>query len=100
MKRVSDVSGLQYPVLRQNLSFKTVEGDMVQILHSGGNHWMAVSTVGVKVTNVIRVYDSQGTTLTSDARKQVASLMKTRESSITVEYANVQVSYPCSEDLY
>lgn len=91
MKRVSDVGGLQDPLLGQNLSFKASEGELVQVLHSGGNHWLTVSTVGVKATNVIRIYDSLGTSLPSQTRRQIANLMKTTENSITIEYANVQV---------
>lgn len=93
MKRVSDVGGLQYPLLGQNLSFKASEGGIVQVLHSGGNHWLTVSTVGVNATNSIRIYDSLGTPLPSQTRMQIANLMKTTESLITIEYANVQVNY-------
>ena len=92
MKRVSDVGGFQDPVLGQNFSFKASEGEIVQVLHSGGNHWLTVSTVGVKATNVIRIYDSLGTSLPSQTRRQIANLMKTMENSITIEYANVQVN--------
>lgn len=52
MKKDFDKGGLQNPTLGQNLSFKRVKGEMVQILHSAGNHWLTVRTVGVKSTNV------------------------------------------------
>ena len=99
MKRVSDIGGLQDPLLGQNLSFKASEGEIVQVLHSGGNHWLTVSTVGAKATNVIRIYDSLGTPLPSQTRKQIANLMKTIEKSITIEYANVQVKLYSSTKL-
>ena len=85
MKKVSDVKGLQNPVLGQNLTFKAAEGDMVQVLHSGGDHWLTVSTVGTKATNVVRVYDRLGTPLSSQTKKQIASLMRTKDDSITIE---------------
>ena len=75
------------------ISFKASQGEGVQVLHSGGNHWLTVSTVGVKATNVVRIYDSLGTPLPSQTRRQIAILMKTTEKSITIEYANVQVNY-------
>ena len=36
------VDGLQDPLLAQKFTFKAVDGAMVQILHSAGNHWLAV----------------------------------------------------------
>ena len=91
MRKVSDVSGFQYPVLGENLSFKATKGGIVQVLHSGSNHWLTVSTVSAKVADTVRVYDSLGTPLPSQTRKQIASLVKTQGNSIMIEYANVQV---------
>lgn len=89
------VDGLQDTVLAQNMSFKATRGEMVQILHSGGNHWLTVSNVGAE-TDAIRVYDSLGTTLPFDTKKQIACLLKTESQTISIEYANVQVNwYAC-----
>ena len=52
MKGVSDVSGLQYPVIGQNPSFAPTTAEMVQVLHSAGNHWLTLSTVGMKEDTV------------------------------------------------
>ena len=86
---IKKVSELQNPILGQNLTFKAAEGDMVQVLRSGGDHWLTVSTA--KAINVVREYDSLGTSLPSQTKKQIASLMKTKDNSITIEYASVQV---------
>ena len=75
MRGVSDVSGLQNPVCGENLSFKGTTGEMVQVLHLAGNHWLTVSTVGVEGEDTIRVYDSLGTPLPSYTKKQIAALM-------------------------
>ena len=85
------VDGLQDTVCAQNMSFKATKGDMVQILHSGGNHWLTVSNVGAEA-DTIRVYDSLGTSLPFDTKKQIACLLKTENQKISIEYANVQVS--------
>ena len=45
MKKYFDVGGLQHPLLGQNISFKRVEGKIIQILHSTGYHCLTVSTV-------------------------------------------------------
>ena len=79
---------LQNPILGQKLKFKVVEGEVVQVLHSAGNHWLTVSNVG---TNVVRVYNSPRTPLPSNTKKQIASLIKSKDASIAIEYANVQV---------
>lgn len=85
------VDGLQDTVRAQNMSFRATKGEMVQILHSGGNHWLTVSNVGAEA-NTIRVYDSLGTTLPFQTKKQIACLLKTENQTISIEYANVQVS--------
>lgn len=56
-KNLLPVGGLQNPILGQALSFEVQAGEFVQILHSGGNHWIAISIVGMEHAHV-RVYDS------------------------------------------
>ena len=46
------VGSLQNPLLRQNLSFNVADDELVQILHSGGNHWVILSTVGTQCPTV------------------------------------------------
>ena len=73
------------------MAFHVETDEFVQILHSGGNHWITISTMGMDHAHV-RVYDSLLGTLPGDARKQIASLLMTKEEKITIEYANNQVS--------
>ena len=61
MKKDCHLGGMQNPVHGQNLSFEPVKCDMVQILHSAGNHWLTISNVGVEASNVVRVYDTIAT---------------------------------------
>ena len=42
------VGSLQNPLLGQTLEFDIISDESVQILHSGGNHWITISTVGTK----------------------------------------------------
>ena len=49
--------GLQNTLLGCTLSFNVIKNEFVQVLHSGGNHWLTVSTIGCK-PSVVKVYDS------------------------------------------
>ena len=90
-KDLLPVGGLQNPILGQRLAFEVQMEEFVQILHSGGNHWITISTIGMEHAHV-RVYDSLLGTLPGDAKKQITSLLMTEEKGITIEYANNQVS--------
>ena len=50
------VGDLQNPILGQRLAFDVETDEFVQILHSGGNHWITISTVGMDHAHV-HVYD-------------------------------------------
>ena len=90
-KDLLPIGGLQNPILGQRLAFDVQTGEFVQILHSGGSHWITVSTVGMDCAH-IRVYDSLLGKLPDDAKKQIASLLMMEKKTITIEYANNQVS--------
>ena len=54
----SQYGGLRCTVLQQTKSLKLLQADSLQILHTRGNHWIAVSTVNC-TTGDITVYDSK-----------------------------------------
>ena len=74
------------------------QGDMVcyesvQILHSGGNHWITISTVGQSTKQTtVRIYDSLYNELPSDTKQKIADLLQTVKSDLTFEHATVQVN--------
>ena len=84
------VGSLQNPLLGQTLEFDVVSDASVQILQSGGNHWITISTVGTKHPTV-KVFDSLYNELPWETKLQIAALLQTKESTITLEFANVQV---------
>lgn len=57
LKEQRSVGGLQSPQLGTNLAFSIADGEIVQILHSGGSHWLTASTIG-SVPAHVKVYDS------------------------------------------
>ena len=85
------IKGLQDPIFGQSLRFDIVREEMVQILHSGGNHWITVSTIGFTSPSTVRVYDSLGKGLPLDTKKQIAAILHSPDEEIKLEYANVQV---------
>ena len=84
------VGSLQNPLLGQTLAFDVISDESVQILHSGGNHWITISTVGTKHPTV-KIFDSLYNELPWETKEQIAALLQTKESAITLEFANVQV---------
>ena len=83
---------MKNPIFGQSLRFDVVRVEMVQILHSGGNHWITVSTIGSTSHSTVRVYDSLNTALPLDTKKQIAAIFHSPEEEIKLEYANVQVN--------
>ncbi len=80
----------QYPALLGNtLTFDVMGDEFVQVLHSGGCHWVAVSTVGCPPSMVV-VYDSLYLSLPLQTKEQICSLLLTKEPRIDLNFANVQ----------
>ena len=58
LKKVNpDIQGFQRPSLGPYCNFDRVDGDFVQILHTGGNHWVCISSIGCE-KGVVTLYDS------------------------------------------
>ena len=60
------------------------------MLHTGKNHWVTVSTIGCKDSEIF-VYISQTSFLTTSLTKQITSLLATPKKNITVMYVDVQM---------
>lgn len=93
LRVLPEIGSLQNPTLGQRLQFEVFNHkENVQILHSNGNHWVTVSTVGASPSTVL-VYDSLYDSLPWETKEQIASLLYTKNPSFTLKYANVQVRY-------
>ena len=97
------VQGLCTPVLGQKLCFPLFDEVMgyaghpyIQIIHTGADHWIAIKIVS---DNELYVYDSLFFTKpTYLVLKQVAAIVKSRSSRITMHLERVQFqknSYNC-----
>ncbi|KAL5516139.1 hypothetical protein EMCRGX_G001410 [Ephydatia muelleri] len=81
--------GLQNTVLAAALQGCIVGGEeFVQVLNSGGNHWLTISTIGCPYSTV-NIYDSMCCTLPSTTQKQICALLMTHEPNVTLRFINV-----------
>ena len=98
LKMKYNIPGLQNTLLGLARSFDIMGGiEFVQIINSENIHWLAISTIGCSYSHV-RVYDSAYTSMPTSTKEQICGLIGSTESSITLEYVNVQAqsnSYDC-----
>ena len=80
---------VSYTLLGQTLGFKIMKEEFVQVLHSGGNHWITVATIGCPLSS-IRVYDSLNTELPFQTKEQICAMLHSYKPFIDVEHINVQ----------
>ena len=66
------------PLLGEMLDFEIAPDETFQILHSGGDHWITISTVGTEHPGV-KVYDSLYNKLPWGTKEQIAALLQTEE---------------------
>ena len=84
-KQFSHVSGFQDVCLGKTLTFAVEHKAFVQVLHTGGDHWVTVSTIGCKPGEIC-LYDSLARKPSKDLEAQIAALLCTKERSITIRY--------------
>ena len=90
MKQFPYIPGLQNTVLGMTLSFKIHNGEFLQIINTSYQHWLTVSTIGIKNPAEVRVFDSLYDFLPSMAKAQVASIMCTQQTTIKIQFMDVQ----------
>ena len=87
--RKYSVPGLQSTLLSQTLAFDVMREEFVQVLHSGGSHWLAVSTIGC-LPSTVKVYDSLYSELPIQTKEQICPLLASPEPVIDLIYVAVQ----------
>ena len=85
----SGVEGFQCSLLGQKLKFKAVDQEMVQIIHTGSNHWCCISTLSCEKAT-IDIYDSLSQFLPQQAIAQCASIVYTQSTTLSLSFHNVQ----------
>lgn len=90
-KKYPHVGGFQDTILQRNLSFTVQNGEFVQILNKGGNHWVTITNIGVTDMSTIRIYDSLGGKRFDHCmQKEIASLLHSNSPEITLKLEDVQ----------
>ena len=84
------VGSLQNPLIDQTLEFNVISGSWVS--YSGGNHWITISTVDAKHSTA-KIFDSLCNELLWETKDQIANLLQTKESVITLVFTNIHVIY-------
>eukprot|EP00731_Ephydatia_muelleri_P002138 Em0001g2138a len=89
LKTKYDTPGLQNTLLTTALQGCVVGGEeFVQVLHSGGNHWLTVSTIGFPYSTV-NIYDSMCCTLPHSTQKMTCALLVSHEPNVTLRFIDV-----------
>ena len=93
------ISGLQNPLFGQNLTFELLSRPYLQILHTDGNHWLAVQGVH---GSFVRVYDSRKQLISLDTQVQIANLMLPSEKVIddNIRLEHLTADYTVTEMCY
>ena len=98
LKSMTPADGFQPVGLGQTLMFEIQTGEFIQILHCRSGHWLTVSTIGAQHPAEVLVYDSLYPCASSDIKRQIAALLATSASTITLKYIDVQMqsgTYDC-----
>ena len=84
------VEGLESVALGETLAFSVQRGEFVQVLNTGGSHWITVSNIGCK-PGTVSIYDSlPNVNIPSRTKEQIASLLCAQENTITLQLQHVQ----------
>ncbi len=91
------MGGLQPPILAETFNFQIQTGEFVQVLNVYGSHWLTVSNLSCP-PGVIKIYDSMpNCALYSKTKRHIASIVMTKETSIEVQFVDVQIQSGVSD---
>ena len=71
------------------MSFEIERHRFIQILHEPQGHWLTVSNVGTEHPVIVRVYDRLYSYCSPSIQKQIACMINTAKSAITLEFIDV-----------
>lgn len=84
------VSGFQDVSLGLTMAFSVMRKEFVQVLHTGGGHWLTISTLGCAAGEV-DVFDSSSPHLSTSLKNQIAALLCTDQPAIQVRYVTISI---------
>ena len=83
-------SGFQSVAVGRTMQFEIQEGEFIQILHCNSGHWVTMSTIGCKPSEVF-MYDSMYSAASECVQCQIATLLALPSSHITLKFMDVQM---------
>lgn len=86
------IGGLQKVCCGMSMAFTVEPTEFIQILCTGYNHWILISTLGT-VHPTVMVYDSLYCTVNSFVERQIATLLNTNAKEVDLQFVNVQMQY-------
>ena len=82
------IEGLQRPNLGRVRNFDIVSGEFIQILHTGSDHWVCISSIGC-IPGMVNLYDSlYHDAITQEVEDQTKDLLGGQLTSL--DYVPVQ----------
>jgi hypothetical protein len=91
LKKCFHTNGFQDVSLGQTLAFDVMGcQDFIQVLNTGRHHWVTITNIGCQ-SGEIDIFDSMYPTLTNSLQLQIASLLCTKETVVTVKYRQCQL---------
>lgn len=89
--------GFQSVTVGRTMQFEIQEREFIQILHCNSGHWVTMSTIGCKPSEVF-MYDSMYSGASECVQCQIATLLASPSSHITLKFMDVQMqsgTYDC-----
>ena len=90
LKGTSSVPGLESVACGLTMSCSVQRGEFIQILNTGKDHWVTVSSIGVRHP-VVRVYDSKCSAAGTSLEGQISSMVYTKEEHVGLEFMDVPI---------
>ena len=69
------IEGQLSPTIGKARQFPVMRTDFIQLLHTGGIHWVCVSNIGCKKKNQVKLYDSLYSGVSLFTNEQIAALL-------------------------
>lgn len=97
LKSMTPTNGFQSVAIGRTMQFEILDDEFIQILHCNTGHWLTISTIGSKNSEVF-VYDSLYSSASECVQFQISSLLATSLNEITLKFVEVQMqsgTYDC-----
>ena len=70
-----EIEGLLCPTIATAKQFPVMRSEFVQVLYTGGIHWVCVSNIGCHQLNKIKLYDSLYSGIAPFTKEQIVGLL-------------------------